>query len=61
MIEYILALFLILVLLLLFNYRSRVKELGEKLNSLETNLQQMVENSIMRTIQSSTGIFENLF
>lgn len=61
MIEYLLALFLILVLVALFSYKGRVEELSKKLSSLETNLQQMVENSVLRTIQSSTGIFENLF
>lgn len=61
MIEYFSALFLILALLLLLSYRSRVEELSKKLSSLETNLQLMVENSVARTIQSSASTFENLF
>lgn len=61
MIEYLFALFLILVLFALFSYKGRVEELNKKLSSLETNIQQMVENSFLRTIQGSTSIFENLF
>lgn len=60
MVELILLLLIILILLLLLSFREKTRELSIKVNGLETNLQQKVENSVIKTIQNSAHVFESL-
>ncbi|MCR8471373.1 MAG: DNA recombination protein RmuC [Candidatus Korarchaeota archaeon] len=55
MIEYLLIAFIVLLVFLLYNYKSKIEELGRKLSDLEVSIQQRVENSVMRMILGVQG------
>ncbi|MEM4540718.1 MAG: DNA recombination protein RmuC [Archaeoglobaceae archaeon] len=61
MIEYLIFAFTLLMLFLLYSYKDKTEELNKRLTNLEKSVQQMVENSVVRTIQNSASIFESLF
>ncbi|MEM2716838.1 MAG: DNA recombination protein RmuC [Archaeoglobaceae archaeon] len=61
MIEYLIFAFTLLLLFLLYSYKDKTEELNKRLTNLEKSVQQMVENSVVRTIQNSASIFESLF
>ncbi|MEM3928556.1 MAG: DNA recombination protein RmuC [Archaeoglobaceae archaeon] len=61
MIEYLILAFTILLVFLLYGHKGKTEELNKRLTNLENSMQEMVENSVARTIQNSAGIFESLF
>ncbi|EHR78043.1 hypothetical protein OCC_04270 [Thermococcus litoralis DSM 5473] len=61
MIEYLLGILVLILGFLLWRQSSHLTELKTKVEQIETNFPQMVEYSVMKTIQGSTDIFEKVF
>ena len=60
MIEYAIVVLAFAILIFFVNkHSSQLAKLNQKIDQIEENLPQTVEFSVMKTIQNSSGIFQN--